>query len=142
MLQITGVAMERADQAAEEDVVDYKAEPCDEDPNHQIRISNGINLRDLREDGIVFDPEIPDERWQKEEQQQEYFQGHAEELQKIMEEKLTLEEEEGGQEADLSEFEALKRKMEDVTEARDGGVMKKVLRDGFQTEGEGGGWEW
>ena len=93
MLQITGVAMERADQAAEEDVVDYKAEPCDEDPNHQIRISNGINLRDLREDGIVFDPEIPDERWQKEGQQ-----GDAEELQRIMEEKLTLEEEAGGQE--------------------------------------------
>jgi len=129
--------MERVDQApAEDDVVDYTAEPYDEDPNHQIRISNGINLRDLREDGIVFDPEIPDERWQKEEQQQEYFQGHAEELQKIMEEKLTLEDEAGGQEADLSEFEALKRKMEDVTEARDGGVMKKVLRDGFQTEGQ------
>ena len=129
--------MERVDQApAEEDVVDYTAEPYDEDPNHQIRISNGINLRDLREDGIVFDPEIPDEQWQKEEQQQEYFQGHAEELQRIMEEKLTLEEGEGGQEADLSGFEALKRKMEDVTEARDGGVRKKVLREGYQTEGE------
>jgi len=86
--------MERVDQApAEDDVVDYTAEPYDEDPNHQIRISNGINLRDLREDGIVFDPEIPDERWQKEEQQ-----GDAEELQRIMEEKLTLEEEAGGQE--------------------------------------------
>ena len=56
--------MEKIDQAPQEqDLVDF----TESEDNHQkIRISNGINLKDLRDEGIVFDPEIPDrESWRR-----------------------------------------------------------------------------
>ena len=68
--------MEKIDQVPQErDLVDFTqtAENYSEDNQQKIRISNGINLKDLRDEGIVFDPEIPDyERWRREEEK-EYF---------------------------------------------------------------------
>ena len=41
-----------------DDVLDYTEQVYTEDNRHKIRISNGISLRDLNSDGIVFQPEI------------------------------------------------------------------------------------
>ena len=125
--------MEKIDQAPQEqDLVDF----TESEDNHQkIRISNGINLKDLRDEGIVFDPEIPDrESWRREEEK-EYFTQHTAELQRVLAERREqngegLDEEGGG---GSSEFEELRKKMKTVTE--DGGVQKKVIREGFQTGG-------
>ena len=124
--------MEAIDQIVrEEGVTDFTGTNYDEDQNHKIRISNGINLRDLREEGIVFQPEIPDEKqWNEErEEQREYFSRFGEQLVEQEEQRG----EEGGLEA---EFDVVKRDMVDVTEGKDGGVLKKVVREGHQTEGQ------
>ena len=134
--------MEKIDQVPlERDLVDFTqtAENYSEDNQQKIRISNGINLKDLRDEGIVFDPEIPDhERWRREEEK-EYFTQHTAELQRVLAERREVRhgedgdgiDEEGG--GDSSEFDELRKKMKAVTE--DGGVQKKVIRAGFQTGG-------
>ena len=124
--------MEAIDQLVrEEGVTDFTGTNYDEDQNHKIRISNGINIRDLREEGIVFQPEIPDEKqWNEErDEQREYFSRFGEQLVEQEEQRG----EEGGLEA---EFDVVKRDMVDVTEGKDGGVLKKVVREGHQTEGQ------
>ena len=124
--------MEAIDQIVrEEGVTDFTGTNYDEDQNHKIRISNGINIRDLREEGIVFQPEIPDEKqWNEErDEQREYFSRFGEQLVEQEEQRG----EEGGLEA---EFDVVKRDMVDVTEGKDGGVLKKVVREGHQTEGQ------
>ena len=131
--------MEKIDQVPQEqDLVDFThtAENYSEENQQKIRISNGINLKDLRDEGIVFDPEIPDhERWRREEEK-EYFTQHTAELQRVLAERREVRhddiiDEEGGEAS--SEFDEVRKKMEAVTE--DGGVLKKVIREGFQTGG-------
>lgn len=82
--------MEKIDQVPQErNLVDFTqtAENYSEDNQQKIRISNGINLKDLRDEGIVFDPEIPDcERWRREEEK-EYFTQHTAELQRVLAER-------------------------------------------------------
>ena len=133
--------MENIDQVPQErDLVDFTqtAENYSEDNQQKIRISNGINLKDLRDEGIVFDPEIPDhERWRREEEKK-YFTQHTAELQRVLAERREVQHGEGGDGIDeegggSSEFDELRKKMKAVTE--DGGVQKKVIREGFQTGG-------
>ena len=136
-------AMEKIDQVPQdEDLVDFTqpVENYSEDNLQKIRISNGINLKDLRDEGIVFDPVIPDrERWRREEEK-EYFTQHTAELQRVLAERGEVQhgkdgegtDEEGG-EGGSSEFDELRKKMQAVT--KDGGVWKKVIREGFQTGG-------
>ena len=72
--------MEKIDQApVEQDLVDFTetAENYNEDNLQKIRISNGINLKDLRDEGIVFDPEIPDGALWRREEEKEYFTQHT-----------------------------------------------------------------
>ena len=131
--------MNRIDQLpCEEDVADFTSAPYSEDREHKIRISNGINLSDLGGEGVVFDPELPDEKvWEEDlREQREYF-AHHEELGRLLGERRgpNKEQEDDEHLEDLTEFEQLKRDMEDVTESKDGGVLKSVIRDGFQTEG-------
>lgn len=116
-----------------DDVLDYTEQGYTEDNSHKIRISNGISLRDLNSDGIVFQPEIEDGG--EEDLTQNYFGGY-EELSKIMKEQNTNnEEEEDENDNDLSEFEVAKRRMFDISELSDCGVMKRVLGEGYQTYG-------
>ena len=134
--------MEKIDQVPQErDLVDFTrtAENYSEDNQQKIRISNGINLKDLRDEGIVFDPEIPDyERWRREEEK-EYFTQHTAELQRVLAERREVQHGEDGDGIDeeggggSSEFDELRKNMRAVTE--DGGVQKKVIREGFQTGG-------
>lgn len=132
--------MEKIDQVPQErNLVDFTqtAENYSEDNQQKIRISNGINLKDLRDEGIVFDPEIPDrERWRREEEK-EYFTQHTAELQRVLAERREVQHGEDGdgidEEGGSSEFDELRKNMRAVTE--DGGVQKKVIREGFQTGG-------
>ena len=132
--------MEKIDQVPQEgDLVDFtqSGENYGEDKEQKIRISNGINLKDLRDEGIVFDPEIPDnERWRREEEK-EYFTQHTAELQRVLAERRDVQHGRDGEGSDeeggSSEFDELRKKMKAVTE--DGGVQKKVIREGFQTGG-------
>lgn len=118
---------------AGDDVVDYTDQGYTEDKSRKIRISNGISLRDLNSDGIVFAPEI-EEDFGRDESTQNYFSNHYEEISKLMDEKKAEEEEDVEEDEDLSEFESAKRKMVDIS-GGDGGVMKRVLMDGLQTLG-------
>jgi len=117
-----------------DDVVDYTEQAYTEDNRHKIRISNGISLRDLNSDGIVFQPEIEEGGG---EEFPNYFGGEYEKLSKIMKENNLNNEKDpmDNDDDDLSEFESLKRKMVDISECSDGGVMKRVLSDGYQTYG-------
>ena len=129
--------MEKVDQVPDEqNLVDFSrpAEIYSEDNQQKIRISNGINLKDLKDEGIVFDPEIPDiDSWRREEEKR-YFTKHTDELQRVLAERQE-DGEEGSdeEESGSSEFGNLRKKMKMVTE--DGGVLKRVLREGFQTGG-------
>ena len=118
-----------------DDVLDYTEQAYTEDNRHKIRISNGISLRDLNSDGIVFQPEIEESGG---DDCPNYFGGKYEELSRIMKENNLNEDQDNiddeGDE-DLTEFEALKRKMFDISEGSDGGVMKRVLMEGYQTYG-------
>ena len=132
--------MEKIDQVPQErNLVDFTqtAENYSEDNQQKIRISNGINLKAHRDEGIVFDPEIPDcERWRREEEK-EYFTQHTAELQRVLAERREVQHGEDGdgidEEGGSSEFDELRKNMRAVTE--DGGVQKKVIREGFQTGG-------
>jgi len=127
--------MENIDNAeVVDDVLDYTEQVYTEDNRHKIRISNGISLRDLNSDGIVFQPEIEEGVG---EEFPNYFGGNYEELSKIMKENNLNEDQESIDEGDedLTEFEALKKKMFDISEGSDGGVMKRVLVEGYQTYG-------
>jgi len=114
-----------------DDVLDYTEQAYTEDNNQKIRISNGINLRDLNSDGIVFHPEI-DEDASREESNQ-YFNSYYEEAARVLSEnKRVMEQEE--LEEDLSEFEAALKQMHDISNGHEG-VMKRVLTVGHQTFG-------
>ena len=134
--------MEKIDQVPQErNLVDFTqtAENYSEDNQQKIRISNGINLKDLRDEGIVFDPEIPDREIWRREEEKEYFTQHTAELQRVLAERRELQHKEDDSVVDeeaggaSSEFDEMRKKMEAVTE--DGGVLKKVIREGFQTGG-------
>jgi len=131
--------MDNIDRAEErEDVADFTVEPYSEENEHKIRISNGISLRDLNSEGIIFQPEIEDDSQWKEDQGSHYFANHLEEMERLLEERRDREKETEAaavEDEDLTEFEQLKKKMKDVTESRDGGVLKKVVKVGYQTEG-------
>ena len=66
-----------------DDVLDYTEQAYTEDNRHKIRISNGISLRDLNSDGIVFQPEIEESGG---DDCPNYFGGNYEELSRIMKE--------------------------------------------------------
>ena len=133
--------MEKIDQApVEQDLVDFTetAENYNEDNLQKIRISNGINLKDLRDEGIVFDPEIPDGALWRREEEKEYFTQHTAELQRVLAERQDVKRETNGEGSEEegggpTEFDELRKKMQPVTE--DCGVWKKVIREGFQTGG-------
>jgi len=116
-----------------EDVVDYTEEGYTEDNNQKIRISNGINLRDLNSEGIVFEPEVENEL-DNDLDNRNYFSNYEKEIEKMLTERQFGEE--GDDFADteeLSEFELAKRKMVDIS--GDGGIMKRILSEGLQTFG-------
>ena len=82
----------------------------------------------------MFDPEIPNiDSWRREEEKR-CFTKHTDELQRVLAERQE-DGEEGSDEEESgpSEFGNLSKKMKRVTE--DGGVLKRVLREGFQTGG-------
>ena len=126
--------MEKVDQVPyEQNLVDFSrpAEIYSDDNQQKISL---INLKDLKDEGIVFDPEIPDiDSWRREEEKR-YFTKHTDELQRVLAERQE-DGEEGSDEEESgpSEFGNLSKKMKMVTE--DGGVLKRVLREGFQTGG-------
>ena len=126
--------MEKIDQVPDEqNLVDFSrpAEIYSDDNQQKISL---INLKDLKDEGIVFDPEIPDiDSWRREEEKR-YFTKHTDELQRVLAERQE-DGEEGSDEEESgpSEFGNLSKKMKMVTE--DGGVLKRVLREGFQTGG-------
>ena len=126
--------MEKIDQVPDEqNLVDFSrpAEIYSDDNQQKISL---INLKDLKDEGIVFDPEIPDiDSWRREEEKR-YFTKHTDELQRVLAERQE-DGEEGSDEEESgpSEFGNMSKKMKMVTE--DGGVLKRVLREGFQTGG-------
>ena len=126
--------MKKIDQVPDEqNLVDFSrpAEIYSDDNQQKISL---INLKDLKDEGIVFDPEIPDiDSWRREEEKR-YFTKHTDELQRVLAERQE-DGEEGSDEEESgpSEFGNLSKKMKTVTE--DGGVLKRILREGFQTGG-------
>ena len=116
----------------EEDAVDYtNSRYRDEDNFHNVRISNGISLKDLHSTGVVFSPEI-DDNANYEETHRNYYTNHTEELESILngvgDQDTVIEEAEY-----LNDFDSVKRLMADVS--GDGGVMKRVIKEGIQTAG-------
>ena len=75
----------------------------------------------------------PWDSWRREEEKR-YFTKHTDELQRVLAERQE-DGEEGSDEEESgpSEFGNLSKKMKTVTE--DGGVLKRILREGFQTGG-------
>ena len=116
----------------EDDAVDYtNSRYRDEDNFHNVRISNGISLKDLHNDGVVFSPEI-DDNANYEETHRNYYTNHTEELESILnsvrDRDTIIEEAEY-----LNDFDTLKGMMTDVS--GDGGVLKRVIKEGIQTAG-------
>jgi len=117
-----------------DDVLDYTEQEYSEDKSHKIRISNGISLRDLNSEGIVFHPEIEEEAG-RDEGERNYFSNHLEEIERLLQARqVDDEQEDATEDEDLSEFEAAARKMVDIS-GGDGGVMKRVVVEGLQTLG-------
>ena len=79
--------MEKVDQVPDEqNLVDFSrpAEIYSDDNQQKISL---INLKDLKDEGIVFDPEIPDiDSWRREEEKR-YFTKHTAELQRVLAER-------------------------------------------------------
>ena len=116
----------------EDDAVDYTNSRYRDSENlYNVRISNGISIRDLHSNGVVFSPEI-DNNANYEETQRNYYTNHTEELESILKsagERVTIIEEAEY----LNDFESVRRLMTNVT--GDGGVMKRVIKEGIQTAG-------
>ena len=116
-----------------EDVVDYTNLEYHRTEN--VRLTNGINLKDLRSDGIVFSPEFEDNVF-AEESQRNFFSTNTEELENILKSSSLLNNNECDLTDDdaLDDFESARTKMIDVS--GDCGVMKKVIKEGLQTVGD------
>jgi len=116
-----------------EDAVDYTN--LDYHRADSVRLTNGIDLDDLRADGIVFSPEFEDSVF-SEESQRNFFSNNIEELENLMRgsslsnnNKCDMSDEDS-----LDDFESARITMTDVS--GDGGVMKKVIKEGLQTVGD------
>ena len=118
----------------EEDVVDYTNSQygyTEDDNFKSVRISSGISLKDLHSNGVVFCPEI-DENANFEESHRNYYTNHTEELESLL--SRAVDRDTIIEEAEyLNDFESVRRLMNDVS--GDGGVMKRVIKEGVQTAG-------
>jgi FK506-binding protein 6 len=124
-----------------EDVLDYSQmdyEYNEEDiERNKIRISNGISTRDLISDGIIFDPQIPEAEELEQSGQTNFYAQYGEELEKLLEQRNLEVPVSSDLEADLSEFDQIRRLMNDISpdDGEEGLVLKRVLSPGVQTGG-------
>ena len=108
----------------EEDVVDYT------NPRHddRVRISNGFNIEELK-NGIVFNPQ-EEEKNNNDQNILYYRASDQEDLAN-----LNLNDDADDEEED--DFDQLKKKMVDITPDGDGGVLKRIVKEGLYLEGRG-----
>jgi len=121
---------ERKGDEEEENVVDYTNPQyaCDD----QVRISNGFNIDDLSE-GIIFNPEI-EERPNNDENIRYYSATDAEDLANLMNEKMMMiGGEENAGDIETEDFDEIRKRMVDIS--GDGGVMKRVVKNGLMSHG-------
>ena len=122
----------------DEDVVDFtKSLRENEEFLRSVRISNGIRLSELNNEGIVFTPEIEEINNENNSYARSYFANHSEELEKLLSNSLIIgdnDSESVNYEDFLNDFDSLKMLMTDIT--GNGGVMKRVTKVGLQTAGD------
>ena len=117
----------------EEDVVDYtNVGYGEEDDLTSIRISNGIRLKDLNSDGIVFSPEM-EEFPNSDETSRNYFSNHSAELENLLSSNKHFNTLDEDHEEYLNDFDAVRNYMIKISE--DSGVLKRVTKEGLQTGG-------
>ena len=90
----------------EEDVVDYTCSGYgdgEEGNLNSIRISNGIRLKDLNSDGIVFSPES-EEFPNADESSRNYFSNHSAELENLLSSNKQFSNLDEDHEEDLNDF--------------------------------------
>ena len=117
----------------EEDVVDYtNVGYGEEDDLTSIRISNGIRLKDLNSDGIVFSPEL-EEYPNSDETSRNYFSNHSAELENLLSSNKHFNTLDEDHEEYLNDFDAVRNYMTKISE--DSGVLKRVTKEGLQTGG-------
>jgi len=127
--------MDYIERNATDDVKDFTEELSEDVENATIRLasgSKGFSIRELAaEDGIIFEPEIDEERLIHEEMSRNYFGNDAEEIEKLLAERRTNIVDDDDD--DLPDFDQLRARMSPITD--DNGVMKKVIHTGLQSFG-------
>jgi len=120
--------IEKESQLGETDSLDCTgADEYDEDDEkYKIRISNGINLRELNTEGIVFHPEIEEEDPYRTFNHGDYFQNHLDELEAMLAVTTPADREARSDE---------RSKLPVDISGGQGGVLKQVLEEGVQTGG-------
>ena len=125
------------DQGKDDDAVDFTNptyDDYDEDNIQQmrnIRITNGINLKDLNcGSEVVFSPEI--ETKHTEEYKRNYFEGYSEHLEQMLADSKPLQDD-LDEDGFLNDFDSFRKHSLRVTE--DGGVMKRLLKAGVVSQG-------
>ena len=108
----------------EEDVVDFTKQHYD----NTVRISNGLNIEQLKE-GFIFQPEELDPA-KNEPDVGCYSPTDPDDLVNLLEGRGLLEDDD---DQELEVFEKMKKGMEDITPAGDGGVLKRTVRVGIQS---------
>ena len=119
----------------EEDVVDYTCSGYgdgEEGNLNSIRISNGIRLKDLNSDGIVFSPEL-EEFPNADESSRNYFSNHSAELENLLSSNKQFSNLDEDHEEYLNDFDSVRSYMARISD--DGGVLKRVMKEGLQTGG-------
>ena len=119
---------EELDSDQEDGVVDYTNQRYDE----KVRISAGFNVEDLTK-GFVFSPEV-EKPVNNDENIRHYGAEDINELVSLMEGNMRTDEN-GNDPLRAEDFDELKKRMEDITPARDGGVMKRVVKEGLLSQG-------
>ena len=111
----------------EEGVTDFTNQRYD----NTVRISNGFNIEQLTE-GFIFNPEEVDPV--KDSESGGYYSTRdPDDLVHLLEGRVLLEEEDA-EDQESGIFEMMKKNgMEDITEAGDGGVLKRTVKAGIQS---------
>ena len=123
---MNSISREDSESDQEEGVVDYTNQRYD----HTARISNGFKIDQLTE-GIIFKPQELDPA-NNDQDVRYYSTRDPNDLVNMLEGRGLLEEDEDQNRAGV--FEEMKKDMVDITPARDGGVLKRTLKQGVQSQ--------
>ena len=120
-----------SDQEEEEGVVDFTNQRYD----NTVRISNGFNIEQLK-DGFIFNPEELNPAKDSESGgYYSYSNKDPDDLVHLLEGTGLLDEEEDVEDQESGVFEMMKKDdMEDITDAGDGGVLKRTVKVGIQSQ--------